>query len=228
MATQATKTGWQKATARSWVHAGKAIWAGAFIRGFLGGITGITLVADIVGLQNFEVARVLLVIVTAWSEVAHQLGTLLGHLLRVPAIPRELVTIVVFMSTVTIPALFGLRRLFPKIDPPPLEPRWLWRAMEWGFPFGLGYLFLFGTVIFQGGDLNSPLAVAIASKSGGWQNIASLYVLCIVFQFVAAVYLRPFRFGLLTLLGCLAAAELMYFGPVVGPYVRSWTDQMAP
>jgi hypothetical protein len=214
---------------RPWARAAKFLWLNTFARGFIGALSAITLLADVVGLESYEAARAIHTLVVGWSVVADQIGALVGQLPFIPDLSAATVNTIVFMGTVTIPALFGIRKFMGPVSVPGL-PTWLRWSINWAAPLMLGYIFIFGTIVFQGGDpaalqLKQPVPVhdSLLPFISEGQRL-SLFAISIVMQFVIAGWLKPFRMGLFTFAGVIAAAELLYFAPFVGPHVRAWTD----
>lgn len=214
---------------RPWKRVAKFFWLNTFVRGFFGALSAITLFADVIGLESYEAARAIHALIAGWSVVTHQIGALIGQLPFIPDLSAGTVNTIVFMGTVTIPALFGIRKFMDPLSLPGLPKKLLW-TINWAAPFMLGYIFVFGTIVFQGGDpaalhLNQPVPVSeslLPFISEGQR--LSLFFISVVMQFVIAGWLKPFRMGLLAFAGVIAAAELLYFAPLVGPQVRAWTD----
>ncbi|RYY97632.1 MAG: hypothetical protein EON61_20100 [Alphaproteobacteria bacterium] len=212
-----------------WARLAKLLWVNTFVRGFVGGMSALTLFADVIGLQSYEAAHVIHALVVGWSEVARQIGELIGLIPFLPPLSAGVVNTIVFMGTVTIPALFGIRKFWSPVDLPD-RPRWLRYVTNWLLPLLLGYLFIFGTIVFQGADIFSltlkqpvPVSSTILQFISEGQRL-SIFFLCVVMQFVIACWLSAFRKGALTLVGLLLAAELLYFAPIAGPFVKTWAD----
>lgn len=207
---------------RPWTRVAKLLWLNTFVRGFVGALSAITLLADVVGLESYEAARAIHALVVGWSAVTHQIGQLIGQLPFIPDLSAGTVNTIFFMGAVTVPALFGIRKFMEPLSMPGM-PKWMLWTINWVAPVMLGYTFVFGTVVFQGGDpaslqLKQPVPVhdSLLPFISEGQRL-SLFAISIVMQFVIAAWLKPFRMGLLTFAGVIAAVELLYFAPFVGP-----------
>lgn len=95
----------------------------------------------------------------------------------------------------------------------------------------LSYLFIAGPMLFFTGNLEFLKdAVPPGLEHDEFMRFAAnshyfSYVgMTVVMPFIVALLVAPYRVGCLTVVGFLAAVELLSFAPVVGEHIRQFSD----
>ena len=220
-------------TGRRWVeHIKKSLEATAFWRGCTGTLAFITLLAQFVNLENYEVARAINAILIGWSIVASYIGDLIGKIPFVPALDATAVNLALFMTSVTIPALFGGAALYgeawgkEKIDlgRERFFPAIMLAALSVLFLFG-PYLFFYGAFdqIAENAARYHAESVWPSPEIRGNLEVAPIVMLTMGMPFIFALTLRPYRLGTCFLLGAIFIVELSYYAPFLQDYIRDFS-----
>ncbi|NQY97725.1 MAG: hypothetical protein HRT82_11255 [Henriciella sp.] len=202
----------------------------AVVRGFFGMLLIFEVATRFADLSNYELARFLSSVLVAWNVIAAKIGEVIGILPFIPPLSSDLVNWVVFMTSVTIPGIFGA---YVYADPKEYRtdeaPEFFSilirsRAMF----FLLSILFVLGPIIFYGAMEFSPESwetsiLAPGSVSSNWENpLLGVYALSMLLPFgLAVLFLKQYRVGVLILIGAMAAGTLFYFSPIIGDEVRN-------
>lgn len=221
-------------TGPRWVeHVKKSLEATAFWRGCTGALALITLLAKLVNLENYEVARAINAILIGWSIVASYIGGLIGKIPLIPALDVTAVNLGLFMMSVTIPALFGVAALYGEA--------WGKEKTDSGrerfFPaimfLALSLLFLFGPYLFfYGGFDHVAQNAARFHVEGVWPSpefrgkleVAPIIMLTMGMPFLFALTLRPYRLGACFLMGAILIVEVSYYAPSLQDYIRGFSS----
>ena len=211
-----------------------AVKANAFFRGVVGSFALISLFAEAVSLENYEVARAINAIVVGWDHIARWIGNAIGWLPFVPELDATFVNILAFLVSVTIPALFGILELVRPLWGNRHQQAWLvTMVLPAGMFICLSFLFVCGPLLFFSGNLEflkqsvheglpqNPFMM-VASQA----HYLSYLLMSLVMPFVVALLLKAYRFGVLMTAGIIFTVQALYFAPVVGDWVRLFSEAM--
>ncbi|MEM6899418.1 MAG: hypothetical protein AAF583_06585 [Pseudomonadota bacterium] len=208
--------------------------ANAFVRGLAGSFAFISLFSEIVGLENYETARAINAMIIGWDWVAGQIGSAIGFIPFVPEVDVITVNIIVFMTSVTIPSLFGTYEM--------VQPIWSARNKDEFFMtmvlpplmgLGLAYLFLVGPYMYFTGNfewLKSDVPHLFADSTLMHVLSQSQYYayigMSLLLPFQVAMLVKPYRHAVLLVSGCLFTVQSLYFAPMIGDVIRQFADTM--
>lgn len=187
----------------------------AIVRGFVGALSILTLLASILGIQVAEFGRVVFAIFTVWQSITSVFANIVSSFPFIPVISSYQVNALVFCSVVSVPGTMGLFDIFTYGQEKKLKRQLMSVALPYiSFvgPFLAFTLFL------------NPNAIAETTLTS--IESAVLATSFIGIPLIGAFIMRGFRIGALYLVGSLLAVQLLYYAPVVGEGLEVWTDQI--
>jgi len=192
-----------------------------FIRGFCGAFAAMSITADVFSLENYEVARSIVHAVAAWNELASAIGVFVGALPFLPSLSVAAVNSIIFLLSVSFPAIFGLYEMFRPIREKASREEWF---VRWILPIGsiltFSYIAIAGALLFKGGSTEFLTEwVPAGAEPGSLTHKSAIpvyvgwYGAGIVLPFIIAQFLKPYRQATLILFGFLVCVQLFYSAP---------------
>ena len=185
----------------------------AIVRGIVGTLSLLTLLASILDLRAAEFAKVIFAIFRRWEKITTALADLLNAIPYLPAFSGYTLNAIVFCSVVSVPSAIGLYDLYLVNDKN--KYRALVTKLASLILSFLAPFFAF-TVILNPAELaNSELSQTDAIVLG---------TSFIAIPLVGALIVREFRIGMLYLIGFLVGIQILYYAPILGDFLKSWSS----
>ncbi|NQY41351.1 MAG: hypothetical protein HRT80_14760 [Henriciella sp.] len=187
----------------------------AVVRGFIGALSLLSLLATILDIDASEFSRVVFAVLTLWQSFTSYIADSIGLFPFIPEFSSHQINALVFCSVVSVPGVLGIYDIYIGDDQLSLE-----RVL---ITFALGFISFAGPFLVFTAFLN-PAEVAKTNLS---DLDVIVFATCLSgIPLIGALVVKGFREGVLYLIGVLLALQVLYFAPVVGEALQSWSDQV--